>query len=894
MATADWDRVKQLFLTALDLPVEERAAFVERETAGDPGLRKTVNDMLAEHEEGLEPSQLNPSSRCVFQDGDIVAGRFRIRRFIARGGMGEVYEAEDLCLRAHRLALKTMRQELMATEEARERFRREILIAKTLSHENLCRVFDLVEHHLPPDSAGGAPRVIPCLTMELVRGESLAHYLQRCRPLGLETALILAHQIGAGLDALHSHGVIHRDLKPSNIMVSERRDGTLRTVVTDFGLAKVKDVESELYESLADVQAGAPFFMAPELLSGGTPSVASDLYAFGLIIDELVTTSRAFAVSSIHALYFAKLHEEPIPPGERSEALPDHWQQTILRCLSRSPDQRPRSVNDVLLALNGADASTTPPPAWSSALPPKPPRTLVQRLVRSSALRWFTAVCSIFGLLIAVSNRLLSREPSGATVELHALENSIDDPQWALFSDELLRVLAQEMHAIEGVRVLSQAQDVASSSKDTRFSMFGTLRILNNRPRLTLSLTDNRRGAPIWFEAFANDDPSNQPRWQSLIVHRAVEELKRQLASAAETAWPSSVVQIASLLEGPSAVHSSSERASQAVLDQYMRSRSLLEEVSPDSTAAAIRSLDRLVKQTPGFALGWAAMADAYLMQMNWSNGEDSRLVDAALRSAERAIQLDPNLAEAHLSLAAIRQKAWDWAGSESGYQRALQLRPDLARGHRWYAGLVLQFGRTEEAIAQARDAVELDPYDRSSKLSLGYILLFSGRCAEAADVLSNLVDTHDMAGARYVLSQSYACLADASTGPERQTLFAKALREAAAIARLEKASALPTEASRPLLSDRIYSQVLAMKGDYQQAASYIQHVQEDVAARRLSACELAWVYTAMGRDADALDLLENSVRQHERGVLTIKVDPFLSRLRSYSRFQELIRLMRL
>ena len=176
--------------------------------------------------------------------------------FIASGGMGEVYEAYDERLRS-RLALKTVRPDVVSEEGALERFKREILIARGVSHENLCRVFDFVEHQTGESKYA---ECIPCLTMELLEGESLADLLARKRPLGQPETLSTVHQISEGLAVLHGSGIIHRDLKPSNIMIVPRKSGTSRVVVTDFGLAKADESEVDLFQSHPGFQAGAPYF----------------------------------------------------------------------------------------------------------------------------------------------------------------------------------------------------------------------------------------------------------------------------------------------------------------------------------------------------------------------------------------------------------------------------------------------------------------------------------------------------------------------------------------------------------------------------------------------------------------------------------------------------------
>jgi len=349
MSQEEWERIKSIFEAALQIPESGRAAFLRAKCGDEPALYEILQDLLRNHWDDSNIHAPSPQQR-TFSEGTLVAGRFRITRFINNGAMGEVYEAWDERLRLC-LALKTLRPELSSAGDALERFHREILIARNVSHENLCRVYDFVEHHPPPSLSGAEGGLVPCLTMELVAGDSLAEVVRRERPLSLDTALLLISQIASGLDVLHDHGIIHRDLKPSNIMLSPRRGPGIRAVLMDFGLAKATDHDGAFFESNTQLQVGTPYFMAPELLQNAAPSVASDIYAFGLIIDEMVTRSRAFATPSIQSLYFAKLWEEPIPPRQRSDGLPEHWERAILGCICRDSQQRFKEATEVVRVL---------------------------------------------------------------------------------------------------------------------------------------------------------------------------------------------------------------------------------------------------------------------------------------------------------------------------------------------------------------------------------------------------------------------------------------------------------------------------------------------------------------------------------------------------------------
>ena len=347
MTAEEWEIAKEILDTAAGLPEPEREACVLRATEAWPGVRQAVLEILPHYVS--DPTDRTLKLGHVLAPGQLVARRFRVIRLIEAGGMGEVYEAQDEWLRL-RLALKTLRHGQAAEGDTLERFKRELLIARGVTHENLCKVYDFAEHR--ETDRDGNEIVTPCFTMELLEGETLAELLRKTRPLPGEVVLDIARQVVSALKTLHDRGIVHRDLKPSNIMIVPAAEGTRRAVVMDFGLAKADQVRSDVFESAPDLEgAGAPYFMAPELIRKQRASFASDIYALGLVIDEMVTSSRAWSSKSVTGLLYEKLEESPIPPSERATDLPAHWEKTILRCIQNEPSARFSSVTEVLSSL---------------------------------------------------------------------------------------------------------------------------------------------------------------------------------------------------------------------------------------------------------------------------------------------------------------------------------------------------------------------------------------------------------------------------------------------------------------------------------------------------------------------------------------------------------------
>jgi TOMM system kinase/cyclase fusion protein len=308
-----------------------------------------------------------PSGESVFQTGDVVAFRFRIVRYLARGGMGELYEAEDLELH-ERVALKTILSTIADDERSVLLFKREVHLARQVTHANVCRIYDVFRHRLPEAADGSAHEVV-FLAMELLHGETLADKLQREGRLQTTDILPIARQMAAGLAAAHRAGVVHRDFKSHNVMLvkPDSSEQEMRVVITDFGLARrsAHDESTSFSLSLAETGeiSGTPAYMAPEQVEGDAVTPATDVYAFGVVLYELVTGVWPFVAETPIRMAVKRLHEPPPSPRVHVPDVNPRWEATILRCLARQPADRFASASDVVSALEGAPASPDAAPA---------------------------------------------------------------------------------------------------------------------------------------------------------------------------------------------------------------------------------------------------------------------------------------------------------------------------------------------------------------------------------------------------------------------------------------------------------------------------------------------------------------------------------------------------
>ena len=316
---------------------------------------------------------------ALFRQGHILAGRYRIEKFLDRGGMGEVYDASDLLLEEH-VALKVMREPCTPESPFLSRLRSEVQLARRVTHPNVCRIFDM-----------GLDGETAFLTMELLSGETLAQRIKRDGTLDTEEALPLVEQMSAGLAAVHAAGIIHRDFKCANVFLVPH-DGGVRAVITDFGVARVGDAQRRSSNvTSTGVVLGTPAFMAPEQVEGKKPTPLIDVYALGVVMFNMLTGDYPFDGDSVYSVATKRVKEDPASPKQFVPDLDPAWEAVILRCLEREPEARFSSVADVPGALRGDGPE----------LEPEDERPHIDRKWFLGAMAGAAVVATTIGLLVA-------------------------------------------------------------------------------------------------------------------------------------------------------------------------------------------------------------------------------------------------------------------------------------------------------------------------------------------------------------------------------------------------------------------------------------------------------------------------------------------------------------
>jgi TolB-like protein len=574
-----------------------------------------------------------------------LAGRYEILGLLGQGGMGSVYKARDLELE-EMVALKLLRPDVPLTEYSLERFRREVKLARRVTHKNVARMFDIGEH----DGT-------KFLTMELVEGESLSALLAKEGKLAPGRVTHIASALCDGLVAAHAAGVIHRDLKPDNVLI----DPAGRIVITDFGIARAGAAESQ-----ATIGAiGTPAYMSPEQVQGLSEiDGRADIYALGVMLFEMLTGRMPFTGSSPYAVASARLTTPPPDPKSVEPSVPEWLAALVLHCMQCQPADRIQSASEVLKQL-GSSTSTLPEAA-STRVAPLP-------ALRPLDLAAATA-------------------PGEKTVAVLPFTHRA--PEDAYLAEGLTEDLVDTLSTTTGLKVrpLGMARTVASGTDpreagktlNVQVVVEGSLRRMGDAVRISARVTSVEDGFQLWAKRF------DRPATDLLVVS---DEVAESIAEA---------LTVAHRAPGREAV--SDPRA----IDLYLHGRAelrLLWETPVRHAVELLADAHRLAPDDATILASYArARARLWLLEGRAEDGRTARSL------AQKAIDKAPERGEPWLALAQVRFVEGDFVSAAGLLETTLGKSRDLAEGHELLGNILLEVGELEQAILRLNAAQELDP----------------------------------------------------------------------------------------------------------------------------------------------------------------------------------------
>ena len=706
------ERVMSLVAEALGLAPEKRMGFLRAACGAEPDLYSQAADVLDWEErmgsflcqpliENIDLEQVE-SAPQVFQSRDLLCeGRFEIVRQVGEGGMAQVYEVIDR-KRNKRIAIKCAKPgfgKLLAPE---------LEGALNIRHPNICLVNDT--HTAKTDSGE-----IDFLTMEFLDGETLAQRLHREGKLAPEQALIIGRQLCAGLSAAHRAGILHRDLKPSNIILSRNEPGSIRAVITDFGLACESHLQSE-------IEGGTPRYMAPELWEGKKPGKASDVYALGVILYEMITGTKSFQPSQ---LWDGRPTADPEPPSTLGQGLPALWDKAILPCLDRAPHRRPDA--DEILAVFDRK------PLW-----------------KSPALA--AAVLAVIALLAAFQQPLLKLfKPAEIRIAVLPVEATGDLAKLGggMLQDVSARV--RRLHKGKSTIVVIPASDLASSNVRTPEQ---ARKVLNATHVLQLTLARSDSGVSARAVIVDLSTLSPVKNFSARYTDFNLGDMPGALAGAVSSALH---------LNLPFQDDYLSPQATAA----YDRGLSQLEP-GERNYSDAIAFFQEAANQDPHSPLPLAGMAEAYFRQFQstndpkWLDEAGNALANAervnpdsvavhraagliemgtgkdakALQEYQRILEIDPHDLEAILLCAEIYDVQHMPEQAVQMYRHAIAIAPEYFEPYELFGRFYLIRGEYGEAEEQFRQAVQKAPGRAHDYANLGGALLGECKCQDAVNML--------------------------------------------------------------------------------------------------------------------------------------------------------------
>jgi serine/threonine protein kinase/tetratricopeptide (TPR) repeat protein len=771
-----WKKIKTIFNAALAVPTGERKGFVRNASDGDLELESEILRLLLSDEQAgsylesplvpedvlVEPLDHPPS----IQAGDVLCQRFRIDRLIGSGGMGHVFEAWDTVLRV-RIGLKTIRPEIADHPASLARFRQEVLTARSLSHANICRTFGLERETRALDPIRGTEQAIIFLTMEFLEGETLADRLSRTGALTENEAFPIARQIAGALTCAHDHGIVHGDIKPANVMLV-RSGGAisdpmqapladLRVVITDFGLARMDPLfkAREFSTAMRSMLPGGTLaYMAPEQLEGSAISSATDIYAFGLVLFEMVTGQRAFPSSNLLAGITQRVAGPPPSPEEIVPALSASWGRAIEGCLHTNPSERLKTGNQVLSALEGSRLKLSARPV-----------PLLQRFAFGKRWKQALVYTAIFFILVALFVGILrlyqSRAGSegakvapGTLVYLTQVQNRTGEQSLdnlteliragliqsaqikPLTQDRVGDILQQMTKPSDTVIDPPIARDIALRAGAVRVIFAAVVKakedyVLN----VDIQQLDNtpERFRNHWSRQFmwrisGSTQPSNTfPPELLAEMREASGWIRYEVGESAND--------IARLDVPPADVTTSNWQA----LAAYTKAENLIAKGQKENALIALREA---VHIDPQFALAYARMGDIAVSLGRSNEG---------FEAYAQALGTDFDRRLTRRELDRIRgiyaSDSWDYQTAESAFRDYTVYYEYDYLGWFYQALPLRRLGRTQEAIAALQKAFDLNPRLPFAPADLATCYLELGDFKSAAhwiDVLKQLNDSDD------------------------------------------------------------------------------------------------------------------------------------------------------
>ena len=894
-----WKEIDRVLAAALECAPAERSAFLDEACKTDEELRKEVESLLAHHvqESMFGAHAVNEATRLLeLKAGQLTSdriGHYRIIRSLGVGGMGRVYLGLDEKLNRP-VAIKLLSNYNASEKERTRRFVLEAQAAAALNHPNIAHIYEI-----------GEDQSTHFIAMEFVDGDTLGKKFRE----GSELKVLLKYllQVAQGLAKAHASGIVHRDLKPENVMIT--RDGHAK--ILDFGLAKLLDTTRQksgaeepaasgmatvlmpLELSSPGVAMGTVGYMSPEQAQAKSVDQRSDIFSFGCILYEVATGRKPFTGESARDILHKIIYEPAPSIIDLNPAASPELQRVIRKCLAKEPEKRYQTIVDtandleeLIQAMQGPsdiDRSVAPSTSATSGSTnstdenvPAESTVPVGRKVPNAeyitsgikqhkyvavVLLMFIAAAAVFAYRYLLSTR--SQPIESIAVMPFTNESGNGDVEYLSdgMTDSLINSLSQLPHLAVKARSSIFRYKGKEAEPQRIASELSVQAILNGRVvqrgndlTLYLSLVDARTGNQVWGEEY-NRKLADIVALQKEIALDVSNKLRVKLSGADEQKVAKNYP------------------ANPEAYQLYLKGRFNILKLTPPEIEKGVSYFQQAIQIDPNYALAYAGLGDGYRSLVLSAEMAPNDFLPKAKLAAQKAIELDETLPEAHAALGiALFWYDWNWNEAENQYKRALELNPNSADTHLFYGHLCSNTGRATEALAEIKRGRELDPFSPFLSTLEGQFLNYAGKPDEA---LARLRDTFELAP-DFWFPHAFAASAYINKG-----MFAEAITEA------RRARELGSEQT---ISVAFEGYALAKSDKRDEAQAVLDALLKRSKEHFVPPYHIAMVYNGLGDRDQALAWLEHGLEQRDPKMTFLKVEPNWNNLRNDPRFQDLMR----
>jgi serine/threonine-protein kinase len=811
--------------------------------------------------------------------------QYKIISCLGAGGMGEVYLAQDVRL-GRKVALKLLYEDVTHGDDGVRRFEQEARATSSLNHPNIITIYEV-----------GQSDGSHFISAEFIDGLTLRQHLKH-NMMTLREALDVAIQVATALATAHDAGIIHRDIKPENIML--RADGYVKVV--DFGLAKFiekrllglsssdPDAETQAYvKTNPGAIMGTVSYMSPEQARGLHVDARSDIFSLGILLYEMLTGRLPFEGTSASEVIISIIQKRPHPMARFSQDVPIEIERIVGKALSKNRDERYQTVKDMLIDLKRLRRGLE----IEAERDDEPEQELTRQLLSSGN----RGVRASHEQRVRTEEVTISRTTSSAEYIFNGIKQH---KKFALIAAGVIIAAVAAFYYYSATRPINSIAvlpfvDVNSEpgagslgdeiteqliyslsklSPNLRVVPFNEVLRFKGRPaqevgrelsvRAVLSGRVTKSGDNVAISAELVDLRDNRVLWGDKSATKFSD-----FALASQTI-------VASVSNSIGLKLSAEDEKKRVAESLYMKGRNAWNKRSPDDINMAAGYFSEALKVDPNYAPAHAGQADCYNMLATYGAIAPAEAFNKARKSAEAALAIDNNLAEAHAALAYAKFRGdWNWPEAEIEFKEAIRLNPNYASAHQWYASYLAAMSRFDEAIAETRRMQELDKTSLIINSHFGLIYFFSGHFDDAIEACQKTTKLDP----KFFVARRYLGLAYAQKGMYKDALeqYEKALElsKNLPLIRVERAS------------------VLALSGEAEKAQSELKELQEIAKQRYISSYQIATVYVTLNRDS-AFKWLEQAFTERADWMVFLNVDPRFKSLRSDARFTDLLRRMNL